>query len=172
MKKIIINDYNLKDEDMTEIVRRVKVLLINSKSEILLGYSHNTYQFPGGHVEQNETLIETLNREIKEETGIDLNIKDAKPFACNIGYYKDYPKKGNNRKIEIYYYEIKNDNKPNLESTQYTEEEKKGNFRLKYIPFSDVERVLVDNSEMYGDEYGIEKEMLMLLKIYKKEYKK
>ena len=51
MKEIITNKYNLKEEDLTEIVKRVKVLLINSNSEILLGYSHNEYQFPGGHVE-------------------------------------------------------------------------------------------------------------------------
>ena len=38
MEKIITNDYNLKDEDMTELVVRVKILLINSNNEILLGY--------------------------------------------------------------------------------------------------------------------------------------
>ena len=57
MKQIITNKYNLKDSDMTEIVKRVKILIINSKNEILLAYSHNDYQFPGGHVEENETLI-------------------------------------------------------------------------------------------------------------------
>ena len=38
MEKIITNDYNLKEEDMTELVVRVKILLINSNNEILLGY--------------------------------------------------------------------------------------------------------------------------------------
>ena len=57
MKQIITNKYNLTDSDMTEIVKRVKILIINSKNEILLAYSHNDYQFPGGHVEENETLI-------------------------------------------------------------------------------------------------------------------
>ncbi len=53
MKKIVVNnEYNLTDADMTEVVQRVKGLLINSKNEILLGYSHHEYQFPGGHVEE------------------------------------------------------------------------------------------------------------------------
>ena len=51
MRDIITNKYNLKEEDMTEVVQRVKILLINSNDEILLGYSHHNYQFPGGHVE-------------------------------------------------------------------------------------------------------------------------
>lgn len=62
MKQIITNKYNLTDSDMTEIVKRVKILIINSKNEILLAYSHNDYQFPGGHVEENETLIQAINR--------------------------------------------------------------------------------------------------------------
>ena len=32
MEKIIINDYNLKDEDITEVVKRVKIFIINSKN--------------------------------------------------------------------------------------------------------------------------------------------
>src|SRR5574344_390612 len=124
MKQIITNKYNLTDADMTEVVKRVKVLLVNSNNEVLLGYSHNNYQFPGGHVEENETLIQTVNREVLEETGMDLGVDNIEPFACAIGYYKDWPAEGKNRKIEIYYYEIKTDEKPNLENTEYTENEK------------------------------------------------
>ena len=83
MKEIVTNKYNLTEEDMTEVVKRVKILLVNSNDEILLGYSHHNYQFPGGHVEENEELIDTVNREILEETGMDLKLKDLEPFARN-----------------------------------------------------------------------------------------
>jgi len=89
MKKLVTNQYSLKEEDMTEVVKRVKILLRNSNNEVLLAYSHNNYQFPGGHVEEGETLIETVNREITEETGIVLNVNSLEPFACALGYYKD-----------------------------------------------------------------------------------
>lgn len=168
MEQIITNDYHLKDEDMTEIVKRVKVLLINSKNELLLGYSDNEYQCPGGHVEDGENLIDTINREIKEETGILLGIKKIDPFACTLGYYKDWPIVGNNRKIEIYYYEIKTDIKPDLSNTKYTEREKEGNFELRYIPIDDVENELIRNVEVYGDKHGIAKEMLKMFEVYKK----
>ena len=167
MKQLITNNYNLTESDMTEVVKRVKVLLVNSNNDVLLGYSYNNYQFPGGHVEENETLVQAVNREILEETGIELNITNIEPFACAIGYYKDWPAEGKNRKIEIYYYEVKTDEKPNLKNTEYTENEKNGNFELRYIPLSDVENVLKTNAEEYGDENGIAREMIDLFGVYK-----
>lgn len=167
MKQIITNKYSLADSDMTEVVKRVKVLLVNSNKEVLLGYSHNDYQFPGGHVEKNETLIQTVNREVLEETGIRLRVTELEPFACAIGYYKDWPAEGKNRKIEIYYYEVKTDEKPNLKNTKYTENEKNGNFELRYISLTEVENVLKTNVEKYGDKRGIAREMIDLFAIYK-----
>ena len=167
MKEIVTNKYNFTEEDMTEVVKRVKILLVNSNDEILLGYSHHNYQFPGGHVEENEELIDTVNREILEETGMDLKLKDLEPFARNLGYYKDWPEEGKNRKIEIYYYEVKTDEKPNLDNTSYTESEKDGGFELRYIPLSNVEEELKKNAEEYGDKKGIAREMLELFSLYK-----
>ncbi len=168
MKNIITNQYNLTDYDITEIVRRVKILIINSNDEILLGYSHNNYQFPGGHVEDGEELIQTVKRELREETGMTLNNLNIIPFARAIGYYKDWPEKGKNRKIEIYYYEIKTDDRPNLNNTSYTKNEKDGKFELRYIPLSDVEEELRRNVLKFGDEKGIAREMLELFAVYKK----
>ena len=166
MKKITKNSNNLKDEEINEVVKRVKILLINSKNEVLLGYSHNTYQFPGGHVDDGESLIQTVNREIQEETGMILNVKNIKPFACAIGYYKDWPKEGTNRKTEIYYYEVKTNDKPNLDNTKYTDSEKEGKFELRYISLADVVQKLNNNIKQYGDNKGIAKEMLELFEIY------
>lgn len=171
MERIITNDNKLKEEDMTELVKRVKVLIINSNNEILLGYSHNDYQFPGGHVEEGETLIQTVNREIKEETGMNLEIDSLEPFACTIGYYKDWPEEGKKRKIEIYYYEVRTDEEPNLDCTNYTENEKAGNFELRYISLENVENELERNAEEFGDKRGIAKEMLRLFNVYKNSTK-
>ncbi len=171
MEKIITNEYNLKEEDVTEVVKRVKLLIINDKNEVLLGYSDHEYQCPGGHVEDGEDFVTTINREIQEETGIELNLDKADPFACSIGYYKDWPEKGKNRKIEIYYYEIKTNEKPNLENTNYTKSELEKDFKLEYIPLDKVEEVFINNANIYSDEHGIAKEMLKVFKVYKSTLK-
>lgn len=167
MEKIITNKYNLNEEDVTEVVKRVKILMINSKNELLLGYSDHIYQFPGGHVEESEELVATVNREIQEEAGIVLNLTSIEPFACATAYYKDWPSEGKNRKIEIYYYEIFTDELPNLSNTNYTDSEKAGNFELRYVPLSKVEDELNENALLYGDKKGIAREMIELLGIYK-----
>jgi nucleoside triphosphatase len=53
----------------------VRILIINLKEEILLIKSHKwpgSYVVPGGHVEMGEHLEETVIREAKEETGLDV----------------------------------------------------------------------------------------------------
>ncbi len=166
MEKIIINKDNIIDEDITEVVQRAKVLIVNSQDEILLGHCYNNYQFPGGHVEDGESLIEAVNREITEETGMVLNLKDIEPFAQIVGYYKDWPQVGKNRKNEIYYYAVKTDELPNLANTLYTAEELAGNFELKYVPLENVLTVLQDNALKHGDTEGIAQEMIDILRIY------
>ena len=47
----------------------------NDELKFLLVHQHNNhYSFPKGHVEDNETEIETALREIKEETNLDVEI--------------------------------------------------------------------------------------------------
>ena len=89
MKEIIINDHHLTDDDIESKVVRVKGLILNSKGKILLAYNNNTFQFPGGHKEENESANECIVREIKEETGMNLTISEE-PFLCIETYDPDY----------------------------------------------------------------------------------
>ena len=75
MKEIIYNYDYLKDDDITEVVIRSKALIINGKN-IILGNEDNIYQFPGGHLEEKETFVECLKREVLEETGIEIDDND------------------------------------------------------------------------------------------------
>jgi len=101
MQEIIYNHNNLTDIDMDSSVIRTKALIINSKSEILLGYSYQTYQFPGGHLQEGENIFECLQREIEEETGIFISGK-LDPFLKRVEYHMNYLNSNFNKKVIIY----------------------------------------------------------------------
>lgn len=170
MKEVVYNYDNLKESDINEVVIRIKVLLINDKN-ILLGNADNIYQFPGGHLENDETFEECLKREILEETGIEiLNDEINKPFMKVSYLNKNHPQVGNNRKSEIYYYFIKTNKAPNLNKVNYTESEKEGNFKLELVPLSEVIYVLEKN--MYKNEKNkyISPDMITAIIEYKNRF--
>lgn len=167
MKEIFINN-SIKNNEVDEEEIRVKGLIINSNNEILLGYSYHTYQFPGGHLEKGESIKDCLRREIREETGMDISISLMKPLL-SIKYYTKKP--GNNKNCceKLYYYVIKTDQDVNLRRTNYTEEEKIGNYVLRYIDMEDIEDIIIDHVNKYPTQKVIAYEMLMAIKEYKKE---
>ena len=51
-------------------------IVINNERKVLLVYHKklNVWLYPGGHIEPYETPDETVIREVKEETGLDVEI--------------------------------------------------------------------------------------------------
>ena len=168
MKEIVFNHDNLEESDIDEVVVRTKALLINDKDEITLGYSHKTYQFPGGHLEENESLEECLIRELKEESGIELKEIKNKPFVKIVYYTKNYRNSGKNRKNEIYYYVIKTNKKYDLNNISLDEWEKDGNFTIKVIPLKDLNQILIDSIPDNPMNEIIVEEMLTVLDEYRR----
>lgn len=167
MKTIIYNYDSINENELNRKVTRVKALLINSKKELLLGYSHNTYQFIGGHIEEGEDLIEGLIREIEEESGIKVSKAEIRPFFLRKKYVKNYPEKNINSCYEYYYYVINTDELPNLNKVNYTEAEKIGCFELRYIPLEKIEEEFEKNKEVSEKTKIVEEENLEAIKIFK-----
>ncbi len=168
MKEIIINDNQLKNEDIEMEVIRVKGLILNSKGKILLAHNNNTYQFPGGHKEDNETKDECMLREIKDETGIQLEIKEP-PFLCIKTYDADYFGTGKKVLNSIYYYRFFTDEAPNFSKTHYDELELASDFNLYYISFNQLKSFLQKNiNEM---DPKIAREMIHVIDVYNEVFK-
>ncbi len=138
MKEIIYNYDNLNNDDITNIIKRAKAVIVNSDDELLFGYVDKTYQFVGGHLEHGETLEECLSRELMEESGLDIKFDKLTPFLLIKYYSKDYPEKGVNTLTTNNYYIVKTDLKPNVEKRSLTDYETKWGYELRYIKKSDV----------------------------------
>ena len=112
------------------IINDNKVLLVYEKYQ-------NFWGFPKGHVEKNETEIETATRETKEEIGLDVEIvKDTRyEFKYSIGSHIEktcvlflaYPKT----------YNIKNQENEISNSAWYTIDE-----ALNILPYEEQRQAL------------------------------
>lgn len=166
MKEVIYNNEKLTDNDIDETIIRTKALLINSKNEILLGYADKTYQFPGGHLEQDESLNECLSREIQEETGIKINTDNIEPFIKITHYTKNYHNTNKNRKNEIYYYYIYTDKEVDIKKTNLDLLEILDNFEIRKIPLNNLENILLESINDKPKNQVIVSEMLKVIKEY------
>lgn len=167
MKIKIYNDDKIKECDITDKVIRVKAIMINSKKEILLGEAFGTLQFPGGHLENNETLSDGLVREVKEETGIVLEV-EHKPFFAIKYFLRDYPEVGNNRSIEIYYFYILTDEEYHMDLVDLDSQERKGGFKLRYVPLKELKKELKRNEKKNSVNKVVNREMLLAIKELRK----
>ncbi len=61
-----------------------KAIILNEKNEILIlrearsyteGTNHGKYQLPGGRIDVGESYIDGLRREVREETGLEVDIE-------------------------------------------------------------------------------------------------
>lgn len=169
MKSVVINDNNLVDDDIETFVTRVKGLIINSRGKILLAHNNNSYQFPGGHVEEDESMNQSVIREIKEETGIDVNVEED-PFLVITTYDNDYFGTGKKVRNRIYYYRFFTDSTPNFDETHYDELELATEFNLFYVNFKGLDTFLKKSIEDGSIDKSICREMLLVYDEYNKMF--
>ena len=160
----IYNYDNITLDDIDEKTTRARALLINSNNEILMCYSNGLqhYEFPGGHLEENETLEEGLKREILEETGIIIDAEKIDLFYAIKYYCKNYHDSGKNRLVEIYYYVVYcdckyDDSKKNLDSNEIMQ-----NYECQYININDLKKILIENKKTTKETNSALDDMIMI----------
>ena len=168
MKEVIYNKDNLTEDDINDVVVRIKVLLIND-DKILIGNENSVFEFPGGHLEQGESFNECLKREVLEETGILLDDEEIDDSFLGVIYLnKDHPKMGINRKNEIYYYVVKTNKEVDLSKTSYTENELRHNFKIEEFKLDEVIDKIKDNIPNNEKNKVISRDMIIALEEYLK----
>ena len=124
----------------------VRGIIKNDADEILIVKRHpksrtdpEMWELPGGKVEKGEDFDVALVREIKEETGIELNLNyKPKPFF-EVAY------RNNELCSRVLYFFIHTDLSPDLNNTNYTRAELENNFTLRYVPLNDFEAFINKN---------------------------
>lgn len=118
------NDDDLKDDEIDEVVTRVRAFIVSSKNNMIVGFNEEGFQLLGGYVEEGEDLIPALSRMIYEESGISLDSKDSiEPFYEVRYYNRDYKGSGINRLSDLIYFVVKTDKLPNHKKLKLTDKE-------------------------------------------------
>jgi 8-oxo-dGTP pyrophosphatase MutT (NUDIX family) len=169
----IYNHDNLNPEEIDEKTTRVRAVLINSCKKVLMCYSNGLqhYEFPGGHLEKNETLEDGLKREILEETGITIDKEKINPFYAIKYYCKNYHDSSKNRLVEIYYYVIYcdslyYDSKKNLDTNEIIQ-----NYECQYINVDDLKNILIGNKKTTKENNSALDDMILIWDEFLKEYR-
>lgn len=166
MEKIIINEDNLEEKDIHGEEVRVKAFIKNSDDELLVIHNNKTYQLPGGHNVEGESLQETIMREIKEETGIDIEIT-KEPFMEIVEYNKNFLNTGYNISNTIYYFEVETDDLPEFSKLNLTELESRTELKINYVKLSEIEDFIEESKSNKMMNELIAYELVKALKTYK-----
>jgi 8-oxo-dGTP pyrophosphatase MutT (NUDIX family) len=167
MERIIINEENLKDNQIDKINIKVRALLVLKKQLLICNYG-GVVMLPGGKTDKGETNLQGLIRELHEETGILYSENELNELFLLEYFQPNYPTRENtvlNRLSKTYFYYgtfrgIDNGNK------QMTEKEKKDNFSLELVDIEEISKHLCDKSNPRSGFF--DREITEAVKVYKK----
>lgn len=162
VNQVIHNEDNLTLNDANKVTLRAKLIVENNNDEILICHMGEKYFLIGGHIDNDESDEQCLTREVAEESGVTLDFSNILPIASSNYINKDYPKNGDITYTNTNYYAIKYDLVPNIEMQNLTEEEKKENFKLMYIPKNEVINFLENTKEINATL----SDTIMAIKVY------
>lgn len=163
----IYNENNLKDNEIDETTIRSRAIIVNSNDEVLMCYSNGLshFEFPGGHLEENETLLECLEREVLEETGIEIN-EPTFPFYSIKYYCKNYKNSKKNRLVQIFYFIVYSDQIYDSTKRNLVESEILQNYECRYIKTGMLKQMLLDNMKTTKENNSALEDMLNVWNAY------
>lgn len=149
MKQIDFNETKLTDTEIDKVVRKVRAIVINNKTnQMLVVHYAGLYMLPGGSIDNGETEVEALRRELLEEAGIEVEAQQTVPYLLINSYDRNYfdRKSGNiNRLTQTTFFVVSTEQDIDETKKKLTESEKEKNHTIKYMNLS-VARYLIETN--------------------------
>ena len=164
---LLINDDNLDISEVQEFSTKIRALIL-ADNQILIANYGNVLLLPGGSIDENETVIEALIRELQEEIGQQYTPEELTPLTTLDFFQKDYPKRDGttqNRLVRTYYY-IGKFKKISPFKQQLTEKETRDNFHLNFIPIDELEQLIQNNDNTNPRNKYFKQELLTILHFF------
>lgn len=164
MQRLFTIDLKDYDSNLEKFYRpSVRGIILDPNGKVAMIYSekYHFYKFPGGGIEGDETHLEALEREIKEETGMILKPDSVREFGEVLRTQK--MQKDGKDVILVqynYYYLCETENEIGTQSLD--DGEKELGFVLKFVPIDEAIRA---NNNFQGEpieKYTVERENRVL----------
>lgn len=170
MKQIDFNETKLIDKEIDKVVRKVRALVINNKTQrALLVHYAGLYMLPGGSIDNGETEIQALRRELLEEAGIEVGDQQAVPYLLINSYDRNYfdRKSGNiNRLTQTTFFVVCTDQDIDETKKRLTKSEKEKNHTIKYINLAVMRYLIETNPTDNQKRKQFDREILTALNEY------
>ena len=168
------NDDDLKDNEIDEVITRVKAFIVSSKNNMIVGYTDEGFQLIEGYVQGNQDLNTALANIIYNECGIALDAKDKIEPFYEIRYYnRDYKGSGINRLSDLIYFVVNTDKLPNYKKLKLTPREIADRMPLEIVRrslFGKDLRQYIEKEQNPLNKVKA-KELLMAYEKFKEQYK-
>jgi len=168
------NDDDLKDDEIDEVITRVRAFIVSSKNNMIVGFNDEGFQLLGGYVGEGEDIVNSLANMIYNECGIALDNKDKiEPFYEVRYYNRDYKGSGINRLSDLIYFVVQTDKLPNHKKLKLTDKELAEKLPLEIVRrslFGKELREYIEKEENQVNKIKA-KELLMAYEKYKEIYK-
>lgn len=174
MKKVEFNENNLKKEEIDKVVRKVRAFVIDENTnQVLLVHYAGLYMLPGGSIDKGEEVHVALEREILEESGMEIDCSFLEPFLKISSYDKNYfdRKSGTiNRLTETLFFEVVTNQGIDESKKKLTTSEKESNHHIFFVSLDEMRKLICENQTDNPKRKQFDREILLALDEYL-EYK-
>ncbi len=170
--KILINSQNLIPDDSWQEFRKVRSVIENDLGDYAICFEAGKCIFPGGKCEKDEDELQAIQREIKEETGIELQPTDFHKVLELETMYEDYLDFRINtiiprHTITTYFY-AKTDKKIDTSRMNLTDDEIEKEFKVAFVNKDTLFKMLLeDHSNAMNGKFFDEENRIVLDNILK-----